>query len=314
VAIIDLGWRGKAVRDCPNVIVPTLAAPIGPTAGVNWAWGAFKTIQAATSPLGYDFLLTDTVIATGIGAGGTVDKAGGGGSLLHMQIDTGALTSESPVAEVMTASGIIFNVTGLGVGGSYYLYETSSHGLPADSALIPNASRISCRVTLSNSPDSVLVKVYLVGYNNAVLDFARSPCIVNDELFERSCRPSYSDLLPLAAAVTVVPAASWGTPGSWVQIPAGATLEDDYLITSGFAVPNTANPLSAQFEVSLGATNVIQARFPFIAIGTYGGGGGLKFKYPFIAYKGETMYIRCSSPADGTTENFLAGLRGVRLS
>jgi len=316
VGIVNLGRYGLATRDCPNVIVPTLANPISPVAGVSWATGAYKSIVTAAAPLGYDLLLTGAVVGMTLGDGGTADKAMGGGTMLQLQFASGAAPNEANLAETQMCDSFIGVVAGLGVGGSWYMYETNSRSLLAGPAIFPNAVRISGRASISNAPGFKSIQLYLTGYDVAALDFAPPlACPANSELLERGCRPAYSDLMPLGATVTVVPAGSWGTPGDWVQVPAGATLEGDYLVTGGYAIAGTTSPLSAQFDVGLGTdTPVLQARFPMICTGTYGGSTFVDFKYSFIAYSGETMKVRASSPADGATENFLVGIRGVRLS
>ena len=183
--------------------------------------------------------------------------------------------------------------------------------MPLAPVIVPAGIRLSAKGQVSGAPSLKYGGIYLTGYPTAALDYAHVPAF--DELFMRGCRPAYSDVQVITAPVTVTAGALW-VMGNWVQIGAAA-LDDDYLFDQGAAL-GVEGSLSAQFDVGLGPDDthvVIQARYPIIAtLGTNSGSSDMGFPLPFIAYKGEKVWVRVASQVSAAT--FTVCLHAKRFS
>jgi len=304
MGLVKLGRYGYALRDCPNVIIPSLANP--PTLTSTYltdSWGGwpanYREVIASTAA---EYLLTHAFLSPGLGGITTVDGVTGVFFHMHLLIGKGAAGSEAVIAEAMASSGVAFSASGFLGGESCSCWETITRTVPLAPVIVPAASRLAVEGQVSGAPTQRRGAIYLTGYPTASFDFANVPAF--DELFQRGCRPAYSDIQVITAPVTVTGHATvaW-TLGAWVQV--GGALDDDYLydqITALNVAPYTGAHF--QFEVGLGPDVdhvVIQARGGHVYALT-SSTSDCQFPLPFIGYKGEGLWIRAACGATGSRQ------------
>jgi len=308
--LIKLGkGRGFATRDYPNTILPTLADPIAPTVGTNWSWGAYKEVDPHVD---YEFLLKQLVVTPALGGTFTTAAVNRIVNQEQFTVATGAAASEVDKAEAQLAESLYCSIGSLSGTVSVTIYGFTTRSLPCGPVVIPVGSRMAVRAVLDGAPTVKATRLYVVGYDTALLNFA--DVLALDELYERGARPLYPALIPLAGATAVT--ANALTP--WAQgdyAVADAHLDYDYLIYAANIVPTnlTLNSAGAQVDLSLGAagSEVVQARMALPGIAAaYNVAGHVEFPYPFIAYKGEQLSGRVAAKA---VSPYNIGVYGVRL-
>lgn len=311
--IIDLGRRGWVTRDCPNVIIAPLASVRG-LSGTYLAssWGGYPAnygqIIASTAA---EYVITHAFLCAGLGTNIYADATAYMLNHMHLLIGKGAAGSEAVIAEVMTTSSVNLSLVGvIDDVVTCSLVEKITHTVPLAPVIVPAGSRLGVKGQVSGAPALKKGGIYLTGYPTAAFDFANVPPF--DELFMRGCRPAYSDIDVILSPTTVTAAGYW-VPGTWIQI--GATLDEDYLYDQGTALATAATSSAAQFEVGIGPDNthvVEQARYA-LAIQAYAGAADDEFPKPFIAYKGENVWVRVADEA-GTNKDYTVCLHRERLA
>jgi len=313
VGFIKLKKHGWATRNCPNVIIKPLAnSGLLPSAYLTDSWGGwpanYSQIVASTAE---EYLVSHAFLCGGLGAHVTTNGFLDVSNHMHLQIGKGAAGSETVIAEAMTVSSVNFILAGI-VDDAVICeaYEKMTHRVPLAPVIVPAASRLAVRGQISGAPTLKTGAIYLAGYPTAALDYAHVPAF--DELFMRGCRPAYSDIQVITAPVTVTASVTAWALGAWVQI--GAALDDDYLFEQGAALGDIGAK-SGQFDVGLGPDDthiVVQARYA-IASEALQSAADDEFLLPFIAYKGEKVWVRVASKvAFGKTFNVC--LHAKRLS
>jgi hypothetical protein len=295
--IIDLGKYGYATRDCPNVIIPTLALPLILSPTASWAWPA--AYSQIIDPTTYPFLLTQLFQQTNMYGSTAVDGSFHCEELFQTDIGTGVATAETSIGTVIHAASSFIVVSGIvddeasATGGS-----TCARDVSFGPVVIPSGSRIAARISKSGVTDGTHVSnvgFYLSGYNLTTLDFASAHFL--DDLYVRGMRPNYPKPQVSLGSTPVTAGAAW-VLGAYAVVT--ASLDEDYLIRSVAIQPKiTTATKSAQFDISLGAagSEVVQARASRVGFSSfsYRGISHIEFKYPFIAYKGERLTIRAAS-------------------
>jgi hypothetical protein len=327
MAIIDLGWRGKALRDCPNIILPTLAAPTGILIGATpWAWpAAYNQVIPATGAgsIAYPFLVDSLILNTAL----TAIQTGAGllqaSFLFQYSLGKGPV-AETEIAQAFDNVGFLFNVTNPAADATTTLVELAGRDKPIGPVAIPANTRLAFRGAANFTSTATLYQagaVYLSGYDLTKLGFA--PKVGYDELYEYGSHPTFSKPLVLLGTVATVSGGAWAQ-GAYVDVldgltPGTATLDDDYLILGAHGISTDAtNIRQTQFDVSLGANGneVVQARFAIAFranFNVYSFSGAKHWRLPFIGYKGERLSVR-SAAATTASRNHIVNVYGVRLS
>ena len=307
---VSAGAGEPITRDCPNIIIPTLANAIGPVPGTNWAWGANLAI---TSPSTYELLLIQMIVGAFLG---NIYSANGTNQFSYMiqfqlrkyvnQAYTILAHSQMTESGVATIGGIVDDEV------SASLFVTSCRGIKCGPIRISASTPLRLRATISGVPTSIATRLYLSGYDTNTFSLIRVPYI--DRLYESGSKAAYPALLPLDSAIALASHAvtTW-TYGSWVTV--NASLDADYLIREAYAIPgDTKTCFGDQIELGLGAVDseVIQARYAMTPLAFFNSSVHTELRYPFIAYKGERLAARVAS----STQNraVMVGVYGVRLS
>lgn len=315
MGFVDLGKYGWATRDCPNVIIPPRADPRLLTATYiidNWGgWPAnYGQIIAATAA---EYLVTHAYLNMGLGVSVNVNGTTYFGNHMHLRIGKGAAGSESVIAELMSASADVFQVSGI-VDDSVnvLLFEENCRTVPLAPTIVPAGSRLAVGGQVSGAPTQKRGGIYLGGWGTASLSYAQLPAF--DELFMRGGRPCYSDVQVITAPVTVLANGVAWALGTWVQV--GAALDDDYLYDQATAL-GTVYPFgAAQFDIGLGPDVdhvVIQARYA-IASGYFLNAADNELLLPFIAYKGEKAWVRVAAERADVNTAYSVTLHSKRFS
>ena len=325
--IIDLGWRGKAVRDCPNVIVPpctsnTTGSAIVPVAGNSWAWGAYRQVvpAAGAGSVAYPFLLHDLIAAPGLGVSTAVDGLFITPYFLQYGVTTGAPGSEIEPNLAYASDAASYAAVVSGLGGASPLVtiiDLAAGDLPLGPLLIPANTRIALRATTSGAPTVKIIAVFLSGYDLTTLGW--TPKVDCDELLDYGSRPTYPKPLIIAGASAVVTTGNpAGTFGAYVTVL--DPLDGDYLLEAAAAIPSTLDGTyrSTQFDMGIGAagSEVVQSRF---CAPQYPGGAGyayscrMRWPYRVIAYKGERVSVRAIAPVT-VSRTYKVNIYGTRLS
>lgn len=310
--IIDLGWRGKALRNCPNIIVPTLADAINPQIRPSFTWGAVYT--AFTAGLAYPYLvdrfLAQISLGDTISANSTID----GVYLTQMQLGK---ATNTVVATVIAGGGVLMTMYGNTDGTtSCICVVTTSYDYPLACPIsFPASTRLWGRTVVNSIPTNRGCSAYLSGYDLSVLGWGSNLAV--DELLELGSRPILDQPLLLAAGggglVTLTSPAvtAWLNTGTLVDI--GGALSDDYLLWGGSICPaptNLAGHTNCQADVL--ASSVVQGRIATACANNYPAAGTTMWRWPVIAYKGEQIQMRV---AGGTiAKDWYANLYATRLS
>jgi hypothetical protein len=312
---INLKKRGWATRGVPNVIIPTLSDSISTydAMGQSWAWpaaGYYETIKAS---LAYEFLLTSLFVNLGLGA----QKVAGEtwtyqNNICQFQVAKGRAGSEVNIAEGYSASSQYLSVAGwVNDNITVTILDTATRTVGVKPVRVPTASRLSFRTTISGTAVIWGGQLYATGYDLRTFDFAHVHAF--DDLFMRGMRPCYPMDRPLAGDIDVVTGVGYMTLGAWVEVI--ASIEDDCLVDKGMVaikLGEAAN--SVQLEIGLGPDNthvVVQGRYAICPSATYEGVADCDLPLPFIAYKGEKLWIRAAD-ANGLM-TLHTGVHAVRL-
>ena len=309
MGVVDLGKYGLARRDCPNVIVPTLAISAVNTAGVAWAPSAAMT--QITAGLAYEFLLDSMIVNTGIGVSvvTSVTVADFFRHLCHLRVGTGAAV-ETVVAEAQIAESAFLNISGMTAETiTASLIVTTSRDIPLAPVRIPASTRIAYDASIDGSPGYKALRVYLSGYDLSTYDFAKVPGY--DSLYHYGIRPVYPDVNPLQSQVVITTGAGNWTLGAWAEVT--ASLDADYLILGAASVDTEVTAKEAQFDVGLGSeTVVVQSRWGMPYNASRHNATHIRWGTPFIAYAGERLAVRGAATTASRVYNVT--LYGVRLN
>lgn len=313
--IIELGRRGYAIRDCPNLILPILAnsKTYYPSGGTAWSRGGYSLV--ATVSASYPFILHDLIVAIGLvaqkGGAGYVGMTG----LEEYIIGTGNAGSEVDAAFSLDAGGMSIGVAGCTCGLAVSTgYMNTVRTVPIGPIQFPASTKLSLDaaysgVLLAPGPS----QVYLSGYDATTLDFA--DVVALDKFMEHGLPPVRPSVLVALGTTAVVSGASSWAWGSWTEVV--ASLDEDYLLETASVYPtDTTSIRNAQFDIGIGAagSEAIQARFcnptfsTTIGLATFN-----RWPYPFIARKGERVAIRAAA-ATTASRNYQVGIYGRRLS
>jgi hypothetical protein len=311
--LVDLGRRGWATRDCPNVILPPWATcrVLNPMTDAWGGWPAgYLQIIAATAE---EYVLTHAFVSGSIAGTAT----GNGNTFMlnhmHLQIGQGAAASEAVIAEAMAVSSVAFTVSGnTDLTTIIQGWDTITRTAALAPVVVPAGQRLAVRGQISGTSTLKKGGIYLSAYPTAALGYANIPGF--DELFMRGCRPAWSDVQVITAPTTVTGSAgaSYTTPGAWVQI--GGALDADYLYDWATAIA-TSVVGSAQFEVGLGPDIdhvVVQARFGLATTTSIVSSADDELPLPFIGYTGEKLWVRVACTAGSKT--FSVCLHAKRLN
>jgi len=311
MGVVDLGKYGLARRDCPNVIVPTLAISPVNTAGVAWASSAAMT--QITAGLAYEFLLDGMIVNTGMGGGVvTVNGTTYYRYLYHLRIGTGAAV-ETVVAEAQIAESALVDLGGIVDDAvSAICIVTTSRDIPLAPVRIPASTRIAYDASIDGSPSYKVIRVYLSGYDLSTYDFAKVPGY--DSLYHYGIRPVYPDVNPLQSQIVVTTSATSWTLGAWAEVT--ASLDADYLILGAASVDTEVTAKEAQFDVGLGAagSEVVQSRWGMPYNASRHNATHIRWGTPFIAYAGERLAIRAAAGSTAVGKVYNVTLYGVRLN
>lgn len=302
-------WLGLVTRDCPNIIIPSLALAINPLAGINWAWGNWKTVVASLLDA---FILKNMIYQPGMGVSVIVDGTNSSYNIGHIQLATYANQAYTPIAECQFADGYIYDVSGLGVDAYANIINNAYRPIRIGSVLVPISSQISVRVTYSGAPNIHTTYLYLTGYYHDALSFIDVPYV--DTAYELGQKASYPSIVPLASSLAVTSGTTNWTFGSYVVV--SASLDADYLICGCSTTEVAAGSLNAQLDFSIGASGseFVQARSAHISTGLYKGCGYDYFPYPFIAYSGERLSVRLAGNSLGTARVIRVTVYGIKLA
>ena len=309
MSIIDLGKYGLARRDCPNIIVPTLAISALNTAGVAWAPSAAMT--QITAGLAYEFLLDGMIVNTGMGG----ETATANGSffyryLYHLRVGTGAAV-ETVVAEAQIAESAFISLGGIVDDAVQAIcIVTTSRDIPLAPVRIPASTRIAYDASVDGSPVYKILRAYLSGYDLSTYDFAK--VLGYDSLYHYGMWPIYPDVNPLQSQAVITTGAGAWTLGAWTEVT--AALDANYLIVGAASVDTEATAKEAQFDVGLGAagSEVVQSRWGMPYNAARHNATHMRWGTPFIAYAGERLAVRGAATTASKVYN--ATLYGVRLN
>ena len=321
--IIDLGKYGWATRDCPNVLIPDIAAThsgnagnIGP--GPNWTLppstpppGTWATLLASTA---YPFLLNQLHTQFAVGQEFVADGGAAASNLCQVQIATGAAGSEVVVASAITAQSSYAVITGLGAGGNVIALATLTRDIDIGPVLIPPSTRIAFTASVENAPSYCSLNIFASGYDLTKLGFSKH--LAYDELLMFGSRPTLPKPFVTLGSTPVTTGTAYYY-GNYATIL--DPLDADYLVWGAAVESSSGTIRTAQFAAGLAAhgaganTEVIQARFDLPIQTNYLAAGHEQFKIPFIAYKGERLSV-CGLSRITAGLVYKVMLYGVRLS
>ena len=298
--------RLRVVRDSPNVIVPAIPIAISPTPGTEWSWGNYAQV---VSSLDFPFLLTQLYGHLGVGASVSANGVSVSEVIANYEVATGGAGSEVTIAQAIDAMGVYTSVSGLvGDTPTIVVVGTPYREIPVGPVVIPASTRIAVRSAISNAPTLVYTRFCLDGYDlTAPLCFVDVPGL--DKLFERGSRKVTTAPTQVLGSTQLV--GEGASPSAYSQVV--ASFADETLVT-GMVTSNNSQYLAAaaRFDVSLGAAGneVVQARGGHPSGAQYLSGLA-RWRYPFIAHKGERLAVRVTATA---ARVFDVALVGTRLS
>jgi len=304
-------WSKLVTRDCPNILVPTLAAGVPVYTGPVWTWGGYSQVHAG---LAYDYLVCNLLINAGLGYGTSGNVGISVPYFLHYELATGASQSEVSIAQALDAMCFNISITGVvddAVG--IVVREMGVKGVPIGPVIVVKGTRISFNAVSDIQSFYNAGAMYVSGYDTATFAFTKLPFADKD--YELGLKTTYSKpLIALGFTSITSGAANW-KQGAYGQVI--ASLDKDYLIIAATAKGTNANASRmAQFDIALGAADseVVQQRTA-IASGTESANvirtSFFEFKYPFIAYAGERLAIRAAASAASKSYDLM--LCGIRL-
>lgn len=303
------------LRDCPNIVLPSLAVPIVTTAPAS-AWGAFPTPNEIVSSVGSNaVLLTQLHAGSGMGHSSTTTGNFLHNTLLNWCIYTGANPNEVAVAYGVDAIATLASINVTNTSGlSVTLTTTLARSLPVGPVLIPASTRLSVAGSYYTSDSytayTTNTRIYASVYDLSVF----RP--IKDRRFNSLFEVGGYQMLGTPA---VIQADQDATTATWAGSPAYVdmlTLDEDYLFVGAACISQysaSQGAMQAEFAIDpTGGTGneVVQARGGMAWHNTYNGAGLWDFTYPFIGYKGEKLRYRVyGQNASKTVHGIVYGIR-----
>lgn len=304
-------------RDCPEIILPdgataTTITPALMAAGHTDTFSAYAEMCSTTEFGSIPLSLIGINVTFRTGLTLSASDTQRISRQILIELASGSAGSETTIGEFRLGSGAFVQLTiSSGASTALAMAQTAIY-LETPPLLIPASTRLSVRNQYNDTSTIGSNATYGIAYDPTKLVFSNNPSI-NWDHFLKGGMTLPHDTTDLTSITSGSPSAS---NGSYVtlNINGGATLDADYLVWGfGSSQDFIGNSVHQTYDIALGTAGneVVQAR------GCLGGTvfgaatGEYKFKYPFIAYKGETLRARLR--ATGASLDHLIWVGMIRL-